>query len=126
MSGVMELCLLNIIHASSLDLQKAKEKRSTEGEGRGQCCEALTSSWRGWVSYLRHPVRLPAIALLTVPQVRNAGLGLAFLYMTVLGFDSITWTYCLLQVRPESMRESGSRDENLIKIILKTQNCRFY
>ena len=30
--------------------------------------------------------------------VRNAGLGLAFLYMTVLGFDSITWSYCLLQV----------------------------
>ena len=31
--------------------------------------------------------------------VRNAGLGLAFLYMTVLGFDSITWSYYLLQVK---------------------------
>ena len=41
---------------------------------------------QGWVTYMKHPVR-------------NAGLGLAFLYMTVLGFDSITWSYCLLQVR---------------------------
>ena len=40
---------------------------------------------QGWVTYMKHPVR-------------NAGLGLAFLYMTVLGFDSITWSYCLLQV----------------------------
>ena len=40
---------------------------------------------KGWVTYMKHPVR-------------NAGLGLAFLYMTVLGFDSITWSYCLLQV----------------------------
>ena len=30
-------------------------------------------------------------------SVRNAGLGLAFLYMTVLGFDNITWGYCLSQ-----------------------------
>ena len=43
---------------------------------------------QGWVTYMKHPVR-------------NAGLGLAFLYMTVLGFDSITWSYCLLQVHPE-------------------------
>ena len=41
---------------------------------------------QGWVTYMKHPVR-------------NAGLGLAFLYMTVLGFDSITWSYCLLQVK---------------------------
>ena len=40
---------------------------------------------QGWLAYMKHPVR-------------NAGLGLAFLYMTVLGFDSITWSYCLLQV----------------------------
>jgi len=41
------------------------------------------------VTYMKHPVR-------------NAGLGLAFLYMTVLGFDSITWSYCLLQGVSES------------------------
>ena len=32
--------------------------------------------------------------------VRNAGLGLAFLFMTVLGFDNITYGYCLLQGVP--------------------------
>ena len=41
----------------------------------------------GWGHYLRH-------------KVRTAGLGLALLYMTVLGFDTITWSYALLQVRP--------------------------
>ena len=30
-------------------------------------------------------------------SIRNAGLGLAFLYMTVLGFDNITYGYCLAQ-----------------------------
>lgn len=33
--------------------------------------------WSGWAVYMADPVR-------------NAGLGLACLYMTVLGFDSIT------------------------------------
>ena len=37
------------------------------------------------------------------PQVRNAGLGLAFLYMTVLGFDNITYGYCLHQCVTESV-----------------------
>ena len=30
-------------------------------------------------------------------SIRNAGLGLAFLYMTVLGFDNITYGFCLAQ-----------------------------
>jgi len=34
-------------------------------------------------------------------SVRNAGIGLACLYMTVLGFDSITWGYSLIQCVPE-------------------------
>ena len=46
---------------------------------------SVTASWRGWGCYWRH-------------RVRGAGLGLALLYMTVLGFDSITWSYALLQV----------------------------
>jgi len=41
----------------------------------------------GWKTYMTHPVR-------------NAGLGLAFLFMTVLGFDNITYGYCLLQGVP--------------------------
>ena len=35
--------------------------------------------------------------------VRNAGLGLAFLYMTVLGFDNVTYGYCLKQCITESV-----------------------
>lgn len=33
--------------------------------------------------------------------LRNAGLGLALLYMTVLGFDNITYGYVLTQDIPE-------------------------
>ena len=40
--------------------------------------------FRGWSVYCRH-------------RVREAGLALALLYMTVLGFDAITWGYCRQQ-----------------------------
>ena len=43
---------------------------------------SIVSSFQAWISYMKH-------------SIRNAGLGLAFLYMTVLGFDNITWGYCL-------------------------------
>jgi iron-regulated transporter 1 len=36
-------------------------------------------------------------------EVRSAGLALAFLYMTVLGFDNITWGYSLMQCVSESV-----------------------
>ena len=36
-------------------------------------------------------------------NIRNAGLGLALLYMTVLGFDNITYGYCMKQCVPESI-----------------------
>jgi iron-regulated transporter 1 len=36
-------------------------------------------------------------------RIRNAGLGLAFLYMTVLGFDNITYGYCMRQCVTESV-----------------------
>ena len=36
-------------------------------------------------------------------EVRNAGIGLACLYMTVLGFDSITMGYAYSQGVPESI-----------------------
>lgn len=34
---------------------------------------------------------------------RNAGIGLALLYMTVLGFDNITYGFVLTQGIPESV-----------------------
>lgn len=49
----------------------------------------LTGSYRGWAKYMGH-------------KIRNAGLGLACLYMTVLGFDNITWGYSLMQCVSES------------------------
>ena len=44
----------------------------------------------GWRTYSGH-------------SIREAGLGLALLYMTVLGFDTITWGYCRHQGVTESV-----------------------
>jgi len=52
--------------------------------------KAVTESFVGWQTYFDHPVR-------------NAGLGLALLYMTVLGFDNITYGYAIIQKVPESI-----------------------
>jgi len=90
-SGIIELLLLRVIHSSSDELQKPKvrmEAKEEEKKKKG-VSQAFSSTWQGWLAYMKHPVR-------------NAGLGLAFLYMTVLGFDSITWSYCLLQGVSES------------------------
>jgi len=50
--------------------------------------KAVKESFFGWKTYFDHPVR-------------NAGLGLALLYMTVLGFDNITYGYAIIQKVPE-------------------------
>jgi len=52
--------------------------------------KAVKESFVGWQTYFDHPVR-------------NAGLGLALLYMTVLGFDNITYGYAIIQKVPESI-----------------------
>ena len=57
--------------------------------------EAGSSPWfyenfTGWQTYFTHPVR-------------DAGLGMALLYMTVLGFDNITWGFCYHQGVTESV-----------------------
>ena len=44
----------------------------------------------GWKMYWEHPVR-------------NAGVGLALLYMTVLGFDNITYGYIIAQSISEAV-----------------------
>jgi len=49
----------------------------------------LKEALAGWRTYMNHPVR-------------NAGLGLAFLFLTVLGFDNITYGFCLLQGVPHA------------------------
>ena len=50
----------------------------------------LMSALYGWKLYFTHPVCL-------------AGLGLASFYMTVLGFDNITYGFCLSQCVSESL-----------------------
>lgn len=65
-------------------LQKPKDSKD------GWIKTTLTDTYQGWRYYMTH-------------KVRNAGLGLAFLYMTVLGFGGITWAYCLMQCVPESI-----------------------
>ena len=51
---------------------------------------SIINTFKAWIIYMKH-------------YARDAGLGLAFLYMTVLGFDNITWGYCLSQCVTESV-----------------------
>ncbi len=51
---------------------------------------AMINTFKSWKSYMSHPLR-------------NAGIGLAFLYMTVLGFDNITYGFCMRQCVTESV-----------------------
>merc|ERR1719167_1535605 len=83
-SVCLEYCLLSRIyrrHPGLADKQvgSAEDEEAEEGGG----------ALHGWVTYFNHPVKL-------------AGLGLACLYMTVLGFDNITYGYCLLQGVPHA------------------------
>ena len=50
----------------------------------------IINGGKAWILYMKYPVR-------------NAGIGLAFLFMTVLGFDNITYGYCLQQCITESV-----------------------
>ena len=56
----------------------------------GSLGQSVMTTFQPWTSYMRH-------------NIRNAGLGLALLYMTVLGFDNITYGYCMKQCVPESI-----------------------
>ncbi|XP_076461583.1 ferroportin-like isoform X2 [Babylonia areolata] len=73
-----------------------KDKKEEEGkEGRGGCgnmliCSRFLALYRGWRTYMRYSVAL-------------AGMALACLYMTVLGFDNITVAYAVTQGVSESI-----------------------
>ncbi|XP_077131702.1 ferroportin isoform X1 [Ranitomeya variabilis] len=92
-----ELKQLNIKDANSKncekpteDVQLMSEKSvvTTETSEKSLCSEKITEPFRtfrdGWVAYYNQSVFL-------------AGMGLAFLYMTVLGFDCITTGYAYTQ-----------------------------
>jgi len=86
-SVIAEYTLLFIIYRDYPQLQEKHDSNEKENKGNW-FLNNITGSLSGWSKYFTH-------------QVRNAGLGLAFLYMTVLGFDNITWAYSLLQCVPE-------------------------
>ena len=85
MSATLELLLLMHIFKKN-PLLASKEKPSsgereaaeTDEDDSGGRCPWFYKNFVGWKTYFRHPVR-------------DSGLGLAMLYMTVLGFDNITW-----------------------------------
>jgi len=79
-----------LLHAIYKQYPQLKHKPKQKDKKENWFLSKLTGSASGWYNYFTHPVR-------------NAGLGLAFLYMTVLGFGNITWGYSLLQCVPEWM-----------------------
>merc|ERR1712110_791098 len=86
-SVFLEFTLLLLIYRKYPKLgsiRKPEDDNKNEDEEKRN---VVKDTIEGWKTYLNHPVR-------------NAGLGLAFLFMTVLGFDSITYGYCLLQGVP--------------------------
>ena len=100
-STLIEYFLLQSIYNDHPELAMKKEHVSVvfdatkKGSSGGICslkglCAYIKSILMGWKLYMNH-------------NIRNAGLGLAFLYMTVLGFDNITYGFCLSQCVTESL-----------------------
>ena len=84
LSVCLEYCLLARIYRKHPDLAAKQVGRADDDE-----VEDGGGAVQGWVTYFNHPVKF-------------AGLGLACLYMTVLGFDNITYGFCLLQGMPHA------------------------
>lgn len=77
-TSVADLEALNNGDSEKEDEEEEEEKESS----------FLQDAYSGWLVYFHHPVR-------------KAGVGLAMLFLTVLGFDNITYGYCLMQGVPE-------------------------
>jgi len=88
-SVVFEYLLLVSIYKQFGGLARKPSQPAGAG-GAGGLREKVSGSVEGWTYYFTH-------------KVRNAGLGLAFLYMTVLGFDNITWAFALMQCVSEAV-----------------------
>jgi len=99
-SVCMEYLLLALIYRKYPALAKKRinssESSSTEtalvGENSSNeenDTNAFREAFEGWKTYMKHPVM-------------KAGIGLACLFMTVLGFDNITYGYCLMQGVPHA------------------------
>jgi len=86
-SAIIEYILMSLIFKEYPNLLKSKTRK--EGDKADSLCEKIRATCRGWKLYMTHPTR-------------NAGLCLAFFYMTVLAFGNTLWAYSLLQCVPES------------------------
>ena len=76
-----------LAHKKIFEQHDDNENKNAPKESR---LSQILSWFKGWKLYMTYPVR-------------NAGLGLACLYMTVLGFDNITYGFCLQQCVTESV-----------------------
>ena len=91
-SVTLEYLLLTLIYKKYPKLAAFKTSDDTEDSEDSEDNQEgnpLKEALAGWRTYMNHPVR-------------NAGLGLAFLFLTVLGFDNITYGFCLLQGVPHA------------------------
>merc|ERR1719450_1965933 len=92
-SVCLEYFLLSLIYkkypALANKRRKVPEVDGEDAEKSGDT-NPLREVYAGWKTYMTHPVM-------------KAGVGLACLYMTVLGFDNITYGYCLLQGVPHAV-----------------------
>ena len=97
-SAVLEFILLRYIYRShpALKMKKISQSQSKKS--------SISTTWHAWVAYFKHPVR-------------DAGLGLAFLFMTVLGFDSITFGFCMLQGVSESFLGIGTAMSAFVGVV---------
>ena len=92
-SVAVEYGLLSLIYAENPQLAVKEHLEGATGSAGKKSClnfDRTKEAARTWRAYFTHSVRF-------------AGLGLAFLYMTVLGFDNITYGFCLAQCVPESV-----------------------
>ena len=99
-SVIFEYLLLSLIYKEFPQLSHKKifeaPPQSTEDaiqNTKSKRCNPfskLVKAFQSWILYMKY-------------SIRNAGLGLACLYMTVLGFDNITYGYCLQECVRESL-----------------------
>jgi len=82
-SALLEYILMLSIFNEYPQLLKSRKVTADRNEADSLVTK-IRGMWLGWKLYMTNPTR-------------NAGLGLAFLWMTVLSLSSILWAYSLLQ-----------------------------
>ena len=86
-STIFEYLLIKMIYNEYPQLSCKRERNGSGNVSDGGRCNVfgkLKEVFQSWVLYMKYPTR-------------NAGFGFAFLWLTVLGFDNITYGFCLKQ-----------------------------